>query len=814
MKNIVLLLVNFFFFDVPGYIHSLNSPSCDSSTVSQDTLFKKLDHEPDLLTKTPGSRQARFNVLSTNPHIFWASESAGPGEEIAIQGDFSDSAKVCLAMIAGSDYVELAVISHMTGFVKAELPSTVAMDVYRIWINDGAKRSESHFINQARGDCFNSSDVYSNAQVAIKGRNLMLPGKTPTIRFVSVSDGTSLPGTYLLPGSNNFKLNFSAPSRLVAGMPYKVYISNGSSADGTETPVAGELMTIAAAVDTFNLGVAWHARFLGITRNMYNAKRDSRLSLKVTGNGVTNDLPAIQAALNKASADGGGTIYLPAGKYLCMGEGFWGLQLPSNVILKGAGKGLTIIKYGKGSAINKIVGSYYQKNVGICNLSIQCSDANGAFGAGLFSGENIFISHVKWDLKKGDWLEITNSKNVAMIDCDFRQEANDLIHGPTRISNCEFVTLKRNNLVFVTAGISMYNSSKCFIEDNKLIRDASMPILAGSVIHLMVCEFLKDALLANNKLTLVNGPIARRADGSPRMNDGESIISENGGLFAPDVDHGVVSSATSYTLADASKSWSNKFELKPHVAIIHGRGVGQVRRIVSRTTTNLTLDSAWDVLPNNTSEYSIFNYGLERVAIINNELRDQQRGITLYHNPMQRVDIVNNVLTNSGSIDITPIEVADGKNKFTPIYNIEVEGNYVDGSTDPYNGVSIGVQAIQHMNTRSWGTICTNLRMVRNTIIGSIPNKDVIQDELFPSGYHNYLVFHSGGVNYKDENIPVILGTIMAGNTAVNLGEAVHLNTGSYLTSVSKTVLKNSPILVKDPKIPGTIHASVGTVIR
>ncbi len=48
---------------------------------------------------------------------------------------------------------------------------------------------------------------------------------------------------------------------------------------------------------------------------MYTIKTDPRLSLKATGDGHANDRAAIQAAIDRAQADGGGVVYLPAGTY-------------------------------------------------------------------------------------------------------------------------------------------------------------------------------------------------------------------------------------------------------------------------------------------------------------------------------------------------------------------------------------------------------------------------------------------------------------------------------------------------------------------
>ncbi|HEY9046106.1 MAG TPA: discoidin domain-containing protein, partial [Ohtaekwangia sp.] len=70
------------------------------------------------------------------------------------------------------------------------------------------------------------------------------------------------------------------------------------------------------------------------------AHKPSRLALYIAtaapfnavANGTTDNTTAIQSALNKAAADGGGIVFLPPGKYKVLGH----LVIPSNVELKGS----------------------------------------------------------------------------------------------------------------------------------------------------------------------------------------------------------------------------------------------------------------------------------------------------------------------------------------------------------------------------------------------------------------------------------------------------------------------------------------------
>ncbi|MFE6000274.1 glycosyl hydrolase family 28-related protein [Streptomyces sp. NPDC056454] len=63
------------------------------------------------------------------------------------------------------------------------------------------------------------------------------------------------------------------------------------------------------------------------------------------GNGVTNDAPAIQSAINAASTAGGGTLYIPPGRYILNAALTWA----SNVNAVGAGDRVSILQSTNGN---------------------------------------------------------------------------------------------------------------------------------------------------------------------------------------------------------------------------------------------------------------------------------------------------------------------------------------------------------------------------------------------------------------------------------------------------------------------------------
>lgn len=75
--------------------------------------------------------------------------------------------------------------------------------------------------------------------------------------------------------------------------------------------------------------------FINVKSELYGA----------VGDGVVNDTPAIQAALDAASAVGGGTVFFPKGTYRTTVA----LNVPANVSLEGAGPAISVIQHASGT---------------------------------------------------------------------------------------------------------------------------------------------------------------------------------------------------------------------------------------------------------------------------------------------------------------------------------------------------------------------------------------------------------------------------------------------------------------------------------
>jgi hypothetical protein len=106
---------------------------------------------------------------------------------------------------------------------------------------------------------------------------------------------------------------------------------------------------------------------------------------------------------------------------------------------------------------------------------------------------------------------------------------------------------------------------------------------------------------------------------------------------------GTVTSATGTTLTDSTASFSAEV-VESTVAIIAGTGKGQIRRITSRTSTQLTV-ATWDTTPDSTSVYLVgaipwtYRTGLFRVP---NDVGQVDMSLSLTYKPT----------TNDNSLDI------------------------------------------------------------------------------------------------------------------------------------------------------------------
>ncbi|GAB3641453.1 RICIN domain-containing protein [Spirosoma arcticum] len=759
-----------------------------------------------LLTQFTYGRMALAQIA-----IFNATNSALPNQAVSLQGNFG--ANVRAFMLAGSSTspTPLAVLAQSADHVSVKIPSNVTHDLYQIWVEDQGQRSNTVFVNQALAMHPDSPLISPGGPLRIFGRNLKLTAGTPQIRLVAQNGGPTLEVGVDLNQSDAYKLSLTMPTNLQPGVTYDLQVNNGQGGPAGQTRMPQTLTAVAAGQDYFQLGVGWAAK-LDFYRNVYNVKTDSRLSKKAIGDGNANDQPAIQEAINRAHADGGGIVYLPAGTYSLYEQYFEFIQMRNRVVVQGAGKDQTILKFGYRLNVDH-VGVHFPTATnlsGLADLSLLNIDNTGSASMGNLRGgrvSEVFFQRIRFDLNRGDWMDLANSDKLVIANSDFTQGVSEKSNyrGPINLTACTNFVIARNSFTFAVHGLDVNYAREGVFENNRVYRDGSARYPGNLINHVLILNFTQNIAVLNNLFKVINGPTRNN-------NDGETIFAEGGGNSSDRVDEdaGTVSGATATTLQDNSKNWGN-LRHRPVVAIVSGKGMGQWRSIVSRNGNTLNLDRAWDVVPERGCNYAIFNWGARNWLVQGNTLEGNVQGIMLYHNATTQVAIANNTLTNSGSIELAPIQQEyNGYQQFTPMYNNQIVGNSV-ANTDRSGEVFIGVHTVQHGQERTFGTSVIGLDVRNNRLSAGRPAvRAVMNDSYHPEGYLNYLEYHQRGV-YVDERIPAVLGSIFENNTATNCDNGLYLNSGSYNTVVCNLELVNTPNAVKDTPLDKIDHWSVGT---
>jgi len=172
------------------------------------------------------------------------------------------------------------------------------------------------------------------------------------------------------------------------------------------------------------------------------------------GDGVTDDVVAIQKAVDAAAAAGGGTVYLPAGTYMvyashsvCPDVG-GNIDLKNNVYLKGDGPGRTFVK--ETQANTHPIAASQKTNIGVSDLEIYAT-ARGCDGVKFYGCNSVTVSNVVvHDLYEGlalygardSLIENSTAYNCSNVGIDtgepalgVQQGANNLVRNCTTYNN-------------------------------------------------------------------------------------------------------------------------------------------------------------------------------------------------------------------------------------------------------------------------------------------------------------------------------------------------------------------------------------------
>jgi hypothetical protein len=362
--------------------------------------------------------------------------------------------------------------------------------------------------------------------------------------------------------------------------------------------------------------------------------------------GVTDTTTHLQNALDAAAAaPTGARVLLPAGTY----------SISSKLSVGAGAAGIEIVGAGADSTMVRMIDSAPFSPDLPTGKSVDMFGVTAADEYGMLylapSAEPVRLSGITFDTngKRGMVLEIDGRNNTSVTDTTFiadtfpddvwlyagvcsilAQNVRDVL-----IENSSFTCNKGiflSNVVDVRVedntfaifyprhpsdpnnpahqadndGIQVWGARRLTIRGNIFSRGSSTYYYARAVQTgaLKVSHSLfgatdacgvQDVLVAHNSVD---------SAGEPGSNNGEVFVGDTFNAVTGGSKAIPVGSATTSTVSPSGVTFAVNSVSDPigaHVFVLNGTGVGQVRRVVANTTTTLTIDRPWDVIPDTTS---------------------------------------------------------------------------------------------------------------------------------------------------------------------------------------------------------------------
>jgi hypothetical protein len=681
-----------------------------------------------LLLATSCGTKAKVEV----PVVFNATPTAWSGDLVHLQGARFGQQPLVQFASGNSEWHNLTPVATgsdaLTVTVPENLPGNPGLIALRVSA-DAIRWSDLVYINRAKGLHFGTAQIAPGQMVRLFGRNLKLDSR-PVVKFVDLMSGASFLAKVDENSSRSYALSFVAPETLVPLHRYEVFVSNGSKFRSTNddfTRAEEVLLCKKSGVDHWNLGVSWVGD-LDFYKNVIDARTDTRLKLHAKGDGVNNDAPALQQAIDLASSSGGGVVYLPKGAYRILSAKSCALVLQSRVVLAGAGMDQTVIKYGYG-AVPKSGGysvCFAYQSSGLIDMAFENINESGHWPESALAdnAKSLFMKRVRWNIGTSQWISLLHSENLAIEDCDISQGISAEFHfnGPLALRESKHILLSGNKIRYAAWGLDFGNIEDGVFENNVVTRYAAPPGLPNHVTHVIAASFARNFAVLKNRFQ-VEGTILRH-------NDGETILSEGGGPFRFNEYRGVATRAENSSLIDDKQNFrhpaTNAEALRAGavVEIVKGTGTGQWRTVtsVSENGHSLGIDRPWTVTPEPGSRYATFSWSAENWTIVENAMKGNEKGIEFFNASAREILIANNNLENNSGIMFSPDQGVNGQ--FSVVQNIRIAGNTIRNE-DGNRPAHITLVPREDGQAISFGTAVFAAEIRENEIVASVPNTAV-----------------------------------------------------------------------------------------
>ncbi len=543
-------------------------------------------------------------------------------------GSLSSAGPTALPSTPPTGSSSLSLYGQTNDNLVSLVPSAVATAPYAVYVSsaDHSTWSAPLLMNGPQPWYLDRSSVRAGQTVTAYGQNLSVGTSTPT---VALGQGSTLTAATVT-AHTAYATAFTVPSALAAGT-YTVYLSNGLG--GAYAFDRSLVLTVVAATGGTPLAI-----------NV------------VTGygadpTGVANSTTALQNAFNAAAASSSGAIVtVPAGMYSIFGK----LSLANSagtILIQGSTSGTSTIRMADTATFSPSVPTTTTYDV----YGVSAGDDLGMLYLAPGNGV-VQIDHITFDANKlrplileidgrhgatlsastfinGDWplnvylysgglgVLAQSTRNLTVDGCVFIGSAGLFLISVIDqiIQNCTFMLWYARTPSDPANpahqadedGIKVWGARRLTIRGNIFERGSSTYYYARAVqlgaAKLQANVFgaaeaggVEDVYIGENTVT---------GAGEPSSNNGETLIGDQfnsvtGGRVV--LASSAASSATISTSAPTFAVSDDRLDaVGAYVVIVGGTGSGQIRRVTANTTTTLTVDAAWDILPTSGSQFVV-----------------------------------------------------------------------------------------------------------------------------------------------------------------------------------------------------------------
>jgi hypothetical protein len=747
-------------------------------------------------SKSPEPSKPVSHNLANAPVIFNHSEGARPGDVIYAQGaHFDSTSQIWLSNAGGSGAQQLTVLNRVGSIlISAKVPQEWTGSMF-LWVTSSDGSSAPVTLNGALPYHLDAMLLVPGGAFKVLGLNLLLPGFSPSVTV----DGQT--ATINIAASSVNMLVVTAPVSISPTSNAVITVDNGNETGPVQ--LDRTINVVSGSGDPFGLGVGWAAGFT-FAGNV--------IPLSTPCDGTQDDSANIQSAIN-AVPSSGGVVQLPAGNCLLVKS----LIMRSDVVLQGRGKNVTFLRYES----NYPIWAMNLDLVGLRNLTL-ANTGSAVQGPWWTQNSRSFLQNVTINMGFTYQVYFTQNRNFIVTLTDFLQGGSLGETNPYLFSGCSGFVFSNNTSTSVdgspTFGAALPGKlppvHDALILNNHFTRNAAnqneSPVIAT---HMFVMDFAYRMAIIGNAWDVINGPIT-----NIYRNDGETLLTEGGGGNRTE-NEGTVASATINTITDPN----NTINVNPFgtglpenygVAIVSGTGAGQNREVISYSNSTMQVDHPWDVIPDSTSHYATFVWGLEKTMIEGNTLIGNPRGIWLYQSATRDVDISNNTIINGGGIYLrTEQQSVNGVKQFDPMYNVRIQDNTISNEDSVWMSYVDSLFVIK--DKANFGTAYTGVEIRHNSLTANTPNVTTsLEDRVTQEGFMNLMYSEASGGQLR--KVPMVLGTIFQGNSCLNCRTAFVIGTGDYgIVLVNNQPPPRPPNFLADWQTLGSANpASIGTIIH